>query len=292
MASFKNIRNTASENATYAAYKKLTAQDAVVSWYISKKQFNVEGADLTNNGVYSLIFDREIDLSLPAPSSTPTPTLTGTPSVTPSKTPSNTPSKTPSTTPSTTPQSTPSATPSITPTRTVTLSVTPSVTPSITPTRTVTPSVTPSITPTRTVTPSITPTNTVTPTPSTSVAVGTFNINPNYGMSVTNVTAVDGTPPQSANIPNFIFPVTLNVDSDMIDSYLVPVTFSVTVGNYPGSGTYKIDIVHYPSDPLQAGYSQSTIGTVNFSANGTYNITCTNPSFISINDDISIQINL
>lgn len=59
MASFKNIKNTASEHATYAAYKKLTAQDVVVSCYISKKQFNLEGADLMNLKVYSLIFDRE-----------------------------------------------------------------------------------------------------------------------------------------------------------------------------------------------------------------------------------------
>ena len=59
MASFKNIENTASENATYAAYKKLTAQDVVVSWYIAKKQFNIEGADLTNYEVYSFLFDRE-----------------------------------------------------------------------------------------------------------------------------------------------------------------------------------------------------------------------------------------
>lgn len=286
MASFKNIENTASENATYAAYKKLTAQDVVGSWYIANKAFNIEGADLSNYEVYSLIFDREIDpiLVSPLPSSTPTPTLTRTPSTTPSITPSNTPSKTPSTTPSrtVTPSRTPSNTPSITP------STTPDVSPSTTPSNT--PSNTPSTSPSNT--PSITPTITITPTPSTSVAAGTFNINPGYGMSVTNITAVDGTPPQAANIPNFTFPVTTSTDKDMIDNYLVPTTFSVTIGNYPGSGTYKIDIVHYPLDPIQAGYSQSTIGTVNFTANGTYNLTCTNPSFISINDNISIQINL
>lgn len=59
MASFKNIENTASENATYAAYKKLNAQDVVVSWYIAKKQFNIEGADLIDYEIYSFLFNRE-----------------------------------------------------------------------------------------------------------------------------------------------------------------------------------------------------------------------------------------
>ena len=57
-SSFKNIENTASENASYSAYKKLTSQDVVVTHYVAKKQFNIEGVDLTNNGIYSFLFDR------------------------------------------------------------------------------------------------------------------------------------------------------------------------------------------------------------------------------------------
>ena len=59
MASFKNTINTAGENASYAAYKKLTAQDVALTWYIAKKQFDIEGEDLTNNKVYSFLFNRE-----------------------------------------------------------------------------------------------------------------------------------------------------------------------------------------------------------------------------------------
>ena len=60
MASFKNIeKNTTSENASYAAYKKLTAQDVALSWYIAKKQFNIKGEDLTNYEIYSFLFDKE-----------------------------------------------------------------------------------------------------------------------------------------------------------------------------------------------------------------------------------------
>lgn len=58
MASFKNIKNTASENATYAAYKKLTAQDVVFSWHIAKKNFYI-------NDALSLIYDRYIEPSIP-----------------------------------------------------------------------------------------------------------------------------------------------------------------------------------------------------------------------------------
>ena len=63
MASFKNIENTAGENASYSAYKKLTAQDSVLSWYIAKKQFNIEGADLTQNEIFSFLFDNNISES-------------------------------------------------------------------------------------------------------------------------------------------------------------------------------------------------------------------------------------
>ena len=307
MASFKNIENTASDNATYAAYKKLTSQDVFVSRYLAKKYFKIEGENFNTYGVYSVLLDNFIS---PTPTNTPTPTQTPTQTPTPTPTPTQTPTPTKTPTQTPTPTRTPTQTPtpsvSITQTPTPSVSITQTPTPSVSITQTPTPSSsttpatsqtpTPSVsitqTPTQTPTPTLSVSQTLTPTPTPTVAAGTFNINPGYGMSVTNITAVDGTPPQSANIPNFTFPVTTNSNKEMIDNYLVPVTFSVTVANYPGSGTYKIDIVHYPADPIQAGYSQQTIGTKNFTANGTYNVTCTNPSFISINDDISIQINL
>ena len=56
MASFKNIEKNTSENATYAAYKKLTSQDVAVSSYVAKKQFNIQGADFQTNGIYSFLF--------------------------------------------------------------------------------------------------------------------------------------------------------------------------------------------------------------------------------------------
>lgn len=59
MASFKNIERNTSENASYSAYKKLTSQDVVVTQYVAKKQFNLEGADLTTNEVYSFLFEGE-----------------------------------------------------------------------------------------------------------------------------------------------------------------------------------------------------------------------------------------
>lgn len=59
MASFKNIEKNTSENASYSAYKKLTSQDVVVTTYVAKKKFNVEGADLTSNGIYSFLFGKE-----------------------------------------------------------------------------------------------------------------------------------------------------------------------------------------------------------------------------------------
>lgn len=56
MASFKNIEKNTSENATYAAYKKLTSQDVAVSSYVAKKQFTIQGADFQTNGIFSFLF--------------------------------------------------------------------------------------------------------------------------------------------------------------------------------------------------------------------------------------------
>lgn len=61
MASFKNIEKNTSENASYAAYKKLTSHDVVVSSYVAKKQFNIEGVDFQANGVYSFLFIHNSD---------------------------------------------------------------------------------------------------------------------------------------------------------------------------------------------------------------------------------------
>lgn len=55
MATFKNTKNILGANATYAAYKKLTAQNVVTYQYVAKKQFNIEGNQLGNNGIYSLL---------------------------------------------------------------------------------------------------------------------------------------------------------------------------------------------------------------------------------------------
>lgn len=56
MASFKNIENTTGENASYSAYKKLTAQDVSATQYVARKHFNIQGADLNTNEVYSFLF--------------------------------------------------------------------------------------------------------------------------------------------------------------------------------------------------------------------------------------------
>lgn len=55
MATFKNIKNTAGETATYAAYKKLTAQNVATYQYVAKKTFNIEGSQLGSYGINSLL---------------------------------------------------------------------------------------------------------------------------------------------------------------------------------------------------------------------------------------------
>ena len=162
MASFKNIEKNTSENASYSAYKKLTSQDVGVTTYVAKKQFTIEGADLTTNGVYSFIFGRSFVFVAPSP--TPTPTVTPTPSITGTVQATPSPTPTPTVSIGATVSPTPTVTPTVTPSTTPTTTPTGTVTPSITPTNTVTPSITPSNTATPSITPSITPT--VTPSPS------------------------------------------------------------------------------------------------------------------------------
>ena len=60
MGPFKNIKNSTNDNATYAAYKKLTAQDVVTTTYSARKQFTITGADLKSNGIYSFLTDHNI----------------------------------------------------------------------------------------------------------------------------------------------------------------------------------------------------------------------------------------
>lgn len=257
MASFKNIKNTASENATYAAYKKLTAQDVVFSWHIAKRSFYITDA-------LSLIYNRYIEPIIPSPTPTPTPTPTQTVTSTPTPTPTQTVTKTP------------------TPTPTQTVTATPTSTPPSTATSTPTP------TPSKTVTATPTPTQTVTttPTPTATTPAGTFEISPSYTMTITNVTVND-----AAGIPSFIFPIASAEQKDMITSYPSAVgqppqpTFSITVANYISSPTTRIDIV-WTKDGVS-----NIIGTTNITGNGTYNISCGNGTNIFQSHDLSIQIN-
>lgn len=259
MASFKNIEKNTSENASYSAYKKLTSQDVAVSYYAAKKYFSLEGADLTSNRVYSFLFDNFIAPPPPSPSPTPTGTPTNTP--TPTQTASNTPTPTP--TPTNTPTQTPTGTPTQTPTGTPTQ--TPTNTPTNTPTGTVTPTPTP------------TPTNTA----------GSFEINPAYTLSITNVTVDD-----TAGIPSFSFPISSQTSLDMITSYPSAVgqpsqpTFSITVSGYTGTPATKIDIIW-----TKPGELPVNIGSKNITGNGTYDITCGNGTNIFYYHDLSIQIN-
>lgn len=39
------------------AFKKLTSQDAYVTKYVSRKQFNIEGTSLPNYGIYAFPFE-------------------------------------------------------------------------------------------------------------------------------------------------------------------------------------------------------------------------------------------
>lgn len=60
MGSFKNIENPGSENATYSAYKKLTAQDVVITQYTAKKLYSISGSELSSNRVFSFLFDKTV----------------------------------------------------------------------------------------------------------------------------------------------------------------------------------------------------------------------------------------
>lgn len=83
MSSFKNIEKSPSENATYAVYKKLTAQDVVSTWYVAKKSFTILGNELSSYNIVSLLFDRDVTSAPPPPIPSRTPSPTPTPSTTP-----------------------------------------------------------------------------------------------------------------------------------------------------------------------------------------------------------------
>jgi hypothetical protein len=61
MGSFKNIENTATQDASYSAYKKLTSQDVNITSYIASKQFTVPSDEFTSSGVYSFLFTNYIE---------------------------------------------------------------------------------------------------------------------------------------------------------------------------------------------------------------------------------------
>lgn len=56
MSSFKNIENTATQDASYSAYKKLTSQDVNITSYIASKKFTITNSELQNSEVYSFLF--------------------------------------------------------------------------------------------------------------------------------------------------------------------------------------------------------------------------------------------
>lgn len=60
MSSFKNIENTATQDASYSAYKKLTSQDVNITSYIASKNFTITNSELQNSKVYSFLFTNNI----------------------------------------------------------------------------------------------------------------------------------------------------------------------------------------------------------------------------------------